>query len=157
MAQAAERSSDKLSVWRYSKKQGKPCFPPKSDNGIPGSITIHASAVRWGRDNEYKAREAYLLLKSDINTVIGDTRLHLHSEFSFLGASAYGKVIETLPDDSTNIGCLEIKCLFPFLENPSWNPPLNSLQKNIRMCFAWLLLLRMGRSTCERITGTEVR
>ena len=63
-------------------------------------------------------------------------------------------MIETLPDDSTNIGCLENKCLFPFLENPSWNPPLNSLQKNIRMRFAWLLLLRMGRSTCERITGT---
>ena len=95
-----------------------------------------------------------MLLKSDINTVIEDTRLHLHSEFSFLGASADGKVIETLPDDSTNIGCLEIKCLFPFLENPSWNPPLNSLQKNIRMRFAWLLLLRMGGPTCERITGT---
>ena len=69
-------------------------------------------AVRWDRDNENKARESYLLLKSYINTVIEDTGLHLHSGFSFLGASADGKVIETLPDDSTNIGCLEIKCPF---------------------------------------------
>ena len=69
-------------------------------------------AVRWGRDNENKAQEAYLLLKSDINTVIEDTGLHLHSEFLFFGASADGKMIETLPDDSTNIGCLKIKCPF---------------------------------------------
>jgi len=84
--------------------------------------TILAPALRWGRDNEPRARQAYI---NHMNThghqiVVEECGLHLHPDYSYLGASSDGKVVDSSLD-TLCCGCLEIKCAFSVNNTPVMN------------------------------------
>ena len=67
--------------------------------------------IRWGKQNEDKARQLYIENRKTVGEVMQVTccGLHLMPERSFLGATSDGKVVCTSVDTSCT-GCLEIKC-----------------------------------------------
>ena len=80
--------------------------------GYKSLLTCLPPAVRWGRDNEPIAREAYItyMAAKGSSLTVSESGLHLHQEPSYLGASSDGRVVDHSLDDSC--GCLEIKCPF---------------------------------------------
>lgn len=122
--EAATRDQAKSSLWYQLRKgrltssrfgdvlrcRGNPVSLLTQVMGYKDQPSLMPAAVRWGRDNEGKGREAYQLLQP--NSSVTASGLHIHAEHSFLGASTDGKVLETAPDGTTSTGCLEIKCPF---------------------------------------------
>lgn len=70
-------------------------------------------AIRWGHDNEPRARAAYeaYMQKEGVDVRVSACGLHLDGAHSFLGASSDGKVVDNSLDTLCT-GCLEIKCPF---------------------------------------------
>ena len=81
--------------------------------------------IRWGKQNEDKARQLYIENRKAVGEIMQVTccGLHLMPEKSYLGASSDGKVFCTSVDTCCT-GCIEIKCPYA-LKNPS---QLNCLQ-----------------------------
>ena len=67
--------------------------------------------IRWGKQNEDKARQRYIENRKAVGEIMQVTccGLHLMPEKSYLGASSDGKVFCTSVDTCCN-GCIEIKC-----------------------------------------------
>jgi len=79
--------------------------------GYNGPLRHLPPAMRWGKENEAKARECYLVNRQSVgeDMVVQPTGLHLLPEKSFLGASSDGKIL-CRSTDTCCYGCLEIKC-----------------------------------------------
>lgn len=79
--------------------------------GYNGPLEHLPPAIRWGRENEAKARKCYLEGRQAVgeDMVVQPTGLHLLPEKSFLGASSDGKIL-CKSVDTCCYGCLEIKC-----------------------------------------------
>ena len=71
------------------------------------------AAIRWGRDNEVNARSAYEAYMKERGTEVEVSAcgLHLDGDYSYLGASSDGKIVDSNLDTLCT-GCLEIKCPF---------------------------------------------
>ena len=67
--------------------------------------------IRWGKQNEDKARQLYIENRKAVGEIMQVTccGLHLMPEKSYLGASSDGKVFCTSVDTCCT-GCIEIKC-----------------------------------------------
>ena len=67
--------------------------------------------IRWGRDNEDRARQCYIENRQQYgeDMEVKASGLHLMPDKSFIGASSDGKVL-CRNVDTCNRGCLEIKC-----------------------------------------------
>ena len=79
--------------------------------GYNGPLRHLPPAMRWGKENEAKARECYLVNRQSVgeDMVVQPTGLHLLPEKSFLAASSDGKIL-CRSTDTCCYGCLEIKC-----------------------------------------------
>ena len=75
--------------------------------------TYLPASIRWGRDNEPRARIAYVrfMKNSGRNVQVRECGLHLDREHSYLGASSDGRVVDSSLEND-RAGCLEIKCPF---------------------------------------------
>ena len=60
---------------------------------------ISVPALRWGNDNEQKARAAY---EAKMNVLVTKTGLTLHNKYPYIGATADGMINDSV--------VLEIKC-----------------------------------------------
>ena len=67
--------------------------------------------MRWGKDNEARARIAYVKLKKarGVSITVRNSGLHICLTASYLAASSDGIVTKRLKN-TTDIECLEIKC-----------------------------------------------
>ena len=74
---------------------------------------VSTPAMRWGKNNEDRARAAYLTYMRgkghDIEYVPSGLHLHCRGESTFLGASSDGHVFDSTENCYT-AGCMEIKC-----------------------------------------------
>ena len=79
--------------------------------GYNGPMEHIPPAMRWGKENEAKARQCYLENRQSIgeDMIVQPTGLHLLPDKSFLGASSDGKIL-CRSTDTCCYGCLEIKC-----------------------------------------------
>ena len=79
--------------------------------GYNGPLEHLPPAIRWGKENEAKARQCYLEGRQAVgeDMVVQPTGLHLLPDKSFLGASSDGKIL-CKSVDTCCYGCLEIKC-----------------------------------------------
>ena len=79
--------------------------------GYGGPMTILPPQIRWGKENEDKARKCYIDNRHHAGEtmIVEDSGLHLMPEKAYLGASSDGKVTCTSVDTCCS-GCLEIKC-----------------------------------------------
>lgn len=79
--------------------------------GYSGPLEHLPPAIRWGKENEAKARLCYLEDRQAAgeDMIVQPTGLHLLPDKSFLGASSDGKIL-CKSIDTCCYGCLEIKC-----------------------------------------------
>ena len=72
-----------------------------------------APAMKWGQDNEGRARELYIAQQAAGGSTVSvrHTGLTLSPEMPFLGASSDG-VVTVQDGNCSSTGCLEIKCVF---------------------------------------------
>ena len=79
--------------------------------GYNGPLKNIPPQIRWGRENEGKARDCYIKNRQQCgeDMVVEASGLHLLPDKSFIGASSDGKVL-CRNADTCSRGCLEIKC-----------------------------------------------
>ena len=85
----------------------------KAIMGYGGGMKGLPPAIRWGRDNEPKARQLYIHDRKGKGEImhVRDSGLTLLEEKSFLGASSDG-IVTCANADLNVVGCLEVKCAF---------------------------------------------
>ena len=69
------------------------------------------AACAWGKNNESKAKDAYVKTNGHNNLQVSESGLVINTEYTFLGASPDGLVHDPVSADAN--GLLEIKC--PYL------------------------------------------
>ena len=78
--------------------------------GYNGPLEHLPPAIRWGKENEAKARQCYLEGRQAVgkDMVVEPTGLHFLPDKSFLGASSDGKIL-CKSVDTCCYGCLTIE------------------------------------------------
>ena len=78
--------------------------------GYSRPMTTLPPQIRWGRENEERARKCYVANRCAVGEmmVVEESGLHLMPDKSYLGASSDGNVLCTSVDTCC-MGCLEIK------------------------------------------------
>ena len=94
------------------------CRLVKDIMGYNGPLKKIPPQIRWGRENEAKARHCYIENRRQCgeDMVVEASGLHLLPNKSFIGASPDGRIL-CRNIDTCNHGCLEIKCPYSINHN----------------------------------------
>lgn len=127
----------------------------------PDSQKLHTPATQWGRENEVRAKQAYININKTVhkNLKVAECGLFLCKDYPHIGASPDG----TVTCDCCGTGCLEIKCPFTFVNGRCSNHPCyiqdenNELHLNTRHAYYYQVqthLLVTKLSYCDFIIWT---